>query len=240
MRVLAIGKYPPMQGGVSTQMYDLVTGLAARGHVVSLVTDACEVEAESRIYMKADDWRQSIGRKTLESLSVKWVRGHAEPALGKTQKQKLIPFINDALAIAEEFDPDIVFSFYLEPYAIVGDSISTRLNVPHVLRTAGSDVDRVQRFPALAKRMFPIFDRATAIWTSRNFASYLERQGIPSDRLILSSGTGTSPGRFLARAGTLDIKRLQKEISKDGIESCRGIFRKDLRYVGLYGKLEPT
>jgi hypothetical protein len=44
MRICFIGKYPPIQGGVSAQTYWAVRGLAERGHEVCVVTNADEVE----------------------------------------------------------------------------------------------------------------------------------------------------------------------------------------------------
>jgi hypothetical protein len=40
MRLCLIGKYPPIQGGVSARTYQLAHGLARRGHDVYVVTNA--------------------------------------------------------------------------------------------------------------------------------------------------------------------------------------------------------
>ena len=42
MRICLIGKYPPIQGGVSMRTYWSAHGLAARGHEVHVVTNAKE------------------------------------------------------------------------------------------------------------------------------------------------------------------------------------------------------
>jgi hypothetical protein len=44
VRICIVGKYPPIQGGVSAQTYWAARGLAAGGHDVSVVTKAAEVE----------------------------------------------------------------------------------------------------------------------------------------------------------------------------------------------------
>ena len=43
MRICAIGKFPPIQGGVSMRTYWTAHGLAAYGHEVHVVTNAKEV-----------------------------------------------------------------------------------------------------------------------------------------------------------------------------------------------------
>ena len=44
MRVCLIGKYPPIQGGVSMRTYHMAHELAKRGHQVQVITNAREVE----------------------------------------------------------------------------------------------------------------------------------------------------------------------------------------------------
>ena len=41
-----IGKYPPIEGGVSARVYWLAKALGERGHEVHIVTNAQEVESE--------------------------------------------------------------------------------------------------------------------------------------------------------------------------------------------------
>lgn len=43
-RICVVGKYPPIQGGVSAQCYLMCRWLAERGHEVDVVTNADEVE----------------------------------------------------------------------------------------------------------------------------------------------------------------------------------------------------
>ena len=53
MRICAIVKYPPIQGGVSAQSYWLCRGLAEAGHDVHVVTNADEVEGDYRLVLTA-------------------------------------------------------------------------------------------------------------------------------------------------------------------------------------------
>ena len=56
MRICIIGKFPPIQGGVSMRTYRTAHALAARGHDVHVVTNAKEVAPPFRMHMRAEDW----------------------------------------------------------------------------------------------------------------------------------------------------------------------------------------
>ena len=59
MRICIIGKFPPIQGGVSMRTYRTAHALAARGHDVHVVTNAKEVTPPFRMHMRAEDWRDA-------------------------------------------------------------------------------------------------------------------------------------------------------------------------------------
>src|SRR3954452_5003490 len=51
LRICVIGKYPPIQGGVSMRTYRTAQALAPRGHAVHVVTNAKEVAPPFRMHM---------------------------------------------------------------------------------------------------------------------------------------------------------------------------------------------
>src|SRR5918993_1228933 len=55
MRICAVIKYPPIQGGVSTHGYWLARSLAMRGHQGFVVTNADEVEPDHRVWIPEAD-----------------------------------------------------------------------------------------------------------------------------------------------------------------------------------------
>lgn len=55
MRLCIVGKYPPIEGGVSTTTYWLARGLAERGSVVHIVTNAGEVENAYQMRLIGED-----------------------------------------------------------------------------------------------------------------------------------------------------------------------------------------
>jgi hypothetical protein len=60
MKICLVGKYPPIEGGVSAQTYWLARGLAERGHEIHVVTNADEVEDTYRLTLEPSDnsWYQ--------------------------------------------------------------------------------------------------------------------------------------------------------------------------------------
>jgi hypothetical protein len=58
MRIALIGKYPPIEGGVSMHQYWYAHALAALGHQIHVITNAKEVQPLFRMFMRAADWER--------------------------------------------------------------------------------------------------------------------------------------------------------------------------------------
>src|SRR4051812_1886632 len=63
MRLLLLGKYPPIQGGVSANVYRAVYELAAKGHELHVITNANEVEDGFRVRYKRRDAQINVSGK---------------------------------------------------------------------------------------------------------------------------------------------------------------------------------
>ena len=70
MRICVIGKFPPIQGGVSMRTYWTAHALAMRGHEVHVVTNAKEVRPPFRMHMRAEDWTRCEARYDAGSVTV--------------------------------------------------------------------------------------------------------------------------------------------------------------------------
>lgn len=46
MRICIVGKYPPIEGGVSARVYWLAKALGERGHKIHIISNALEIESE--------------------------------------------------------------------------------------------------------------------------------------------------------------------------------------------------
>src|SRR6516165_6391285 len=56
LKICVVGKFPPIEGGVSTRTYWSAHALAARGHEVHVITNAKEARAPFRMHMRTEDW----------------------------------------------------------------------------------------------------------------------------------------------------------------------------------------
>jgi len=238
MNILAVGKYSLMQDVVSTQICGLVHGLVRRRHPVTLVTDSRTARSENRAAMRPKDWRICAGADAVSDVKVVW---GDDPSIGIGEdaiERQFQSLCRIAAAEALAVRPEVVFTFYLEPYAFVGDRIARLLSVPHVVRTAGSDTNRFWNSKWLAASLAPILDWAAALWTSAGFAKDMELRGYPPERLQIDGGLGVDLARFRARVRSLNVDRLLHELAASASEEIWGRLRSDLRYVGMYGKFE--
>ena len=155
MRICIIGKFPPIQGGVSARTYWGAHDLAARGHDVHVVTNAKEVRPPFRMHMRRQDWKRceatygpSKDGASPGSVTVHWT----DPV---DNSQFYIPmasaFVSKIAATAarvhSERPFDVIYSHYLEPYGVAGHLAAEIARVPHVVRMAGSDAGRLWRHP---------------------------------------------------------------------------------------------
>jgi len=238
MNILAVGKYPPMQGGVSTQMYGLIHGLARRSHRVTLVTDGRTARSGNRAAMRPKDWRIGAGTDAVSDVKVVWGDDPNVCVGADADERQFESLCRIAAAEALAVRPDVVFTFYMEPYSFVGDRIARRFSIPHVVRTAGSDTSRFRNSKRLASSLVPILDRAAVLWTSVGFAKDMELRGYPSEKLQIDGGFGVDLARFRPRVRSLNVDRLRRELAALASEEIWGHLRSDLRYVGMYGKFE--
>jgi glycosyltransferase involved in cell wall biosynthesis len=148
MKVCIIGKFPPIQGGVSAQTYWSAHALARRGHDVHVVTNAKEAVAPYRMHMRAEDWDRCEAVYGGGSVTVHWTdpvdRSQAHIPLNSPVVTKLATLAARAHTARAL---DVIFSHYLEPYGIAGHLVAQMTGVPHVVRLAGSDAGRLWQHP---------------------------------------------------------------------------------------------
>lgn len=240
MRICLIGKYPPIQGGVSARTFHMAHGLAARGHEVHVVTNAREVERPWRLFMREEDWSLCEADYGKGSVRVSWT----EPV---DWRQRYIPRNNPSvtklvsLALATHGDKpfDIVHSYYLEPYAVAGHLLATTLDLPHVVKTAGSDVGKLWRHPQLEPLYDEILQSADLFFAAGVTAARAIEHGVDPRRIIANRGFQLSTDLFHPDAPPLDLAALAREIANSpAFESeLWGSFVGNQPYIGVYGKL---
>lgn len=139
MNICFIGKYPPIQGGTCSQAYWMLRGLADRGHKVYVVTNSWEVEKDYRTSFSFEDLKE-FKPKNVEVFSTNPFDRPKHIPFSNLYAEKLS---NLALDVLDNYDCDLIDSWYLFPYvfsAFVTKSITKK---PFILRHAGSDLHRL-------------------------------------------------------------------------------------------------
>ena len=240
MRICIIGKYPPIQGGVSMRTYWSAHGLAARGHEVHVVTNAKEAVAPFRMLMDARDWERCTAAYDKGAVTVHWT----DPV---DRSQSYIPmaspFVSKLAATAarahSERPFDIIYSHYLEPYGVAGFLAAQMTGVPHVARMAGSDAGRLWHHPQLAPLYDHVLRSAEAVVAVGAVAERAIERGVSPDRIVRGGGFVVHADVFTPEGPKLDVAELRAQATADPQFSdlTWGNFTADRPYFGIYGKL---
>jgi glycosyltransferase involved in cell wall biosynthesis len=224
MRLCIVGKYPPIQGGVSAQTYWVSHALAALGHEVHVVTNANEVEPRFRMWMRPEDWRRcESDHPGGGSVRVHWTDAQLD-------RQRHIPWSNPfvsklasaAAHAVRDHDLELVFSYYLEPYGVAGHLAAEMTGRPHVIRPAGSDFGRLRQLAHFQPLYDHVLRAAARVLIGGVGRDELEgcRTEAPADDHPLPSGVFTPEGEALDVAALAGIGD-----DLDGVP-CLGIYGK--------------
>ena len=250
MRICIIGKFPPIQGGVSARTYWTAHDLAARGHEVHVITNAKEARPPFRMHMRRQDWKrcegvyEPQGRSTTSGrVSVHWT----DPV---DNSQFYIPmasaFVSKLAATAarvhSELPFDVIYSHYLEPYGVAGHLVADIARVPHVVRMAGSDAGRLWRHPQLEALYDHVLRSAAIVITTGVVAGRAIKRGVRPERIAPVGAFRLPEDLFRPDGPVLDLAALRREVETDPDmgDMTWGGFTGDLPYFGVYGKLGET
>lgn len=158
MKILLIGKYPPMQGGISAKTYWLYKQLEKDGF-------------ESRV-ITFKDRHYSISNHNALSVSV--VREKEVPWHIPESSLLNDRLINAALKVTDGFTPDLIETNYLWPFCINALFIAQALTKPLLIRHAGSDILKFYEDQEFRDIMRYYFNQASAIATNHTSKNLLE------------------------------------------------------------------
>jgi glycosyltransferase involved in cell wall biosynthesis len=243
LRICIIGKFPPIQGGVSMRTYLAAHALGARGHDIQVVTNAKEAQPPFRMLMRAEDWKRCEPTFGAGSVTVHW----SDPV---DRSQSYIPmaspFVSKLATIAADVHAtqpfDVIYSHYMEPYGVAGYLASQMTGVPHVVRMAGSDAGRLWRHPQLAALYDHVLRSAETIIAMGEVADRAVQRGVDPIRITPGGGYALPADSFNSQGPILDLAALQAEVEQqpEFRDMLWGNFIGDLPHFGVYGKLGDT
>ena len=158
MKILIISKYPPIEGGVSSQTYWLAKALGEKGHNVYIVSNCWEVEQKYRENLEEEDMHL-LEPKNIELFSTSPDFRPSIP-FSRFYESRLSSI---ALDVVKKYDCDIVYSHYLLPYSISALLLKKIVNRPWVLQHAGSDITRLFSFSQLKSIFIECFNNSDKV-----------------------------------------------------------------------------
>lgn len=244
MNICIIGKYFPIQGGVSKDNQWLAYALAQAGFQVHIVTNAEEVEPQYRCL----DWSPSpllqheySGTITLHTTS-------------KTKRHYYIPYANPfvtklaALAtdVITTYNCDLIYGYYLEPYVLAAYLASQWTGVPYGFRHAGSDIGSLFQSPELQTTYRQIMLAADYVVTSPTMVRGFLQLGVAQDKIYLPDRSSLHTDYFSPEASPLDINALlsyiretlpQEQYYEIFRHFAQKPFQPNVPTIGIYGKV---
>jgi glycosyltransferase involved in cell wall biosynthesis len=194
MKVLYVGKYPPLQGGIATTAYWRIRRMAALGHRISVITIRADEAAVSYC---------SPAPVPSEGVYVEYVMG--KPAwhipYSHLYAERLVA---KALAKSEECDFDLVEAGYLMPFAFAAWIVAKHIGRPLLLRHGGSDVKKFARDPFLRTLFATMLKDAAYVVTYTDRYDFWRREmGVEPEKLLMTRRywppTAFGPGTSMYR-----------------------------------------
>lgn len=244
-----MGKYPPLQGGVSADTWDAARELALRGYRVDVVTNCGQTPPEYRQVIVTGDLRfmeptTGTGRVRVHSATavreaayVPWAQPFVSTLLGRT------------LSVIEQRQSGVIVGWYLEPYGVVAALAARITGLPLLLKHGGSDLGRLAEHPDLRSTYRWALAGATAVATTDNARDHVLALGVPPQRVI-TTPRGRSPRHLFRRAPLLDLGLYARsvdgwlreigvpdDVAAETAERSRAGLDPALQTIGLYGKV---
>ncbi|MGN9766401.1 glycosyltransferase [Micromonospora sp. SD12] len=236
LRICFIGKYPPIEGGVSAQNYWAARALASRGHQVFVVTNANEVEARFRQRLDDGDAEHYEPQFPDSGGGVRVLNPEPMTPRRMTHIPLSNPFVSKlaglATATIREHDCELIVAYYFEPYVVAGHLASTFTGTPMLVEHAGSDLDRLMRLPELAAVYKEILRSATAVATKPSLVRRFLGMGVERNALRAGPPYPLPRSAFSPEAEPMN----PAEIAAASIDGFGVQFDPALPTIGMYGK----
>jgi glycosyltransferase involved in cell wall biosynthesis len=208
LRICIVGKYPPIEGGVSATTYWLARGLASRGHEIHIVTNADEVE--DRYRMQLDSGDAKMLQPQFDNGGFVHVH-HIESfdPIAMAHIPEANPYFTRLASLATDvvrrYECELVLASYLEPYGMAGWFAAQRCDRPLLIRHAGSDIDRLARAPDLGLAYKEILRDATAVLTFPRLVRRFAGMGVSPAQIVEAPRYRHDSRFFSPHGAALDV-----------------------------------
>lgn len=181
MKILLIGKYPPMQGGISSKTYWLYKSLEKKGFEFKIVTFQ-----DDKYSIQGFDSDSNV--VIVNEKKPPW---HLPPTSLLADR-----LINSSFKTVESFDPDIIETNYLWPFSNAALMISKMIKKPFLIRHAGSDIQKFHGDNEFREIMGLYFKNASVVITNVTSRQLIEEMCYGSEKILCVPRYIPDPGVF--------------------------------------------
>lgn len=243
MHILFVGKWPPIQGGVSRESFNFVRCALEAGHSVTVVTNANSVEAGFRVWLSKDDrnFISSLADKGLKVVDVS-VDDRRELFHIPESPAYTSRITGAALNEVQLRRPDVIVGSYIEPYGVAAAQVGRVYELPTYIRHAGSDIGRLALNNNLRTYYTKLLESCDGVLTSRTerVSSLLGDLAIPDekqmeisrDRSDLDRLSEKFPYSLKAHYDATVANKYYSDIPSRDPNDDRGVTT-----IGMYGKI---
>ena len=242
MRICLLGKYPPIEGGVSATNYWTAYGLAQRGHEVHVVTNAFEVEPNYRMALCPDDepWLEPVFEETGGFVKVYPTPGFDRARLIHLPRAN--PFVTKVASMAtqviREHGCEAIHAYYFEPYLLAGYLASMWTGLPLIVKHAGTDHEHLMLNKCLSESYAEVLRAAQAVLTAETMVSRFASLGVDTAHIYPAPAYGVPLLSLFSPDGdAADARKILAHAYKvDGTDDTSAL---DLSKptIGTYGKV---
>ena len=218
MKICMIGKYPPIEGGVSTRTYWLARALGEQGVEVHIVTNAQEVEEEYKEIIQDGDPEYAPPNVYVHSTNEK-----SHPWYIPFSKSYAERIASLAIEVIKKYDLQLIDSYYILPYVISGFLAKTITGIPQIMRHAGSDMGRLLSSPNFSTLFGAIFKKVDKIITYPDDKEEFVKRGISESRISITDRINVNLKSFNPEVIPFDLSTyLEKNIGNIPVISFIG------------------
>lgn len=167
--ILFISKFPPTCGQVSSISFWLAVGLRDAGYKITACSDALFPAKQEVAYSRKYD----LGNNIPDIPPCSYPELLSEHLFFPHSDLSFLTLLTSANRLVEDIRPDVLFSSYLEPYALVGHFLSLEHGIPHVVTHAGTDIRRLGTLEAVTALYRRILTQPTRFIAKNKFAASL-------------------------------------------------------------------
>ncbi|MEK6833384.1 MAG: glycosyltransferase family 4 protein [Nanoarchaeota archaeon] len=229
MKIMIIGKWPPIQGGVCADTYRLAKGLGEHGHEIIILTNAWEVESEYRSKLYGDDI-DKLQPKNVSLFSTVTYENKKLFHIPSTDMTITKLVSRGIEAIEKKGKPDLIYSYYFEPYLTVGYILKSMFNIPLLARHAGSDIGRLALSSQVKPAFMKMLQNVDGLLTTHGHIKKFIAWGVPEEK-IYKLPPSYIPDDFSLPTETMNFN----DIALDGEPK---VSDNDIIFL-MYGKVGP-